>query len=475
MNRFKFYFLVFLIFVNSSCGSNNPIISPKLAHNYIEYYSITVVLNTTSDWSQFAFKNKENLIFIVHSKRIIKGENAPGLIVSEIGILKESYDTTEVEVEYEIYFKNFPDEGIKLIIKKGDIGKSTILLYNTSNSPPNEQNLIGEFINDKNIANSVTNPVEFSIEKELLTKYGSEKIDVTFLGYGKKVFAFYYPWYGTPAGPAGKWNHWDPSNNYSATHAPKDGYYDSNDVTTIQRHIDLAKTAKIDGFIISWWGINSYEDNALKNFIPVAEENNFLFSIYYEDAGSLDQIVEDLGYIIQNYSTSSSFLKINNLPVIFIYSRVIGSFPSLSEWQKVKTNLKDRGFSPFLIGDSLLPNYLEVFDGLHTYNPVAFSLENIQRQYSEASFSSVLNSKLFCATVLPGYDDRIIRSPGFAVERENGNYYRSLWEIAFSSSPSWVLITSFNEWHEGTEIEPSIEYSDFYINLTAEFVEKFKK
>ena len=37
-----------------------------------------------------------------------------------------------------------------------------------------------------------------------------------------------------------------------------------------------------------------------------------------------------------------------------------------------------------------------------------------------------------------------------------------------SLQPQWILITSFNEWHEGSEIEPSLEFGSSHLELTAE-------
>ena len=54
------------------------------------------------------------------------------------------------------------------------------------------------------------------------------------------------------------------------------------------------------------------------------------------------------------------------------------------------------------------------------------------------------------------------------VDRANGETYRSFWRVARASDPQWILITSFNEWHEGSEIEPSVEFGTFYLELTAE-------
>ena len=92
----------------------------------------------------------------------------------------------------------------------------------------------------------------------------------------KKVLAFYYLWYGTPTGPSGRWFHWEPQKpRYTSTHAPLAGYYDSWDEGTIEQHIREAGQAGIDAFIASWWGIGSFEDQALERLMAVAERKGF--------------------------------------------------------------------------------------------------------------------------------------------------------------------------------------------------------
>jgi hypothetical protein len=81
---------------------------------------------------------------------------------------------------------------------------------------------------------------------------------------------------------------------------------------------------------------------------------------------------------------------------------------------------------------------------------------------------------LFCATVIPGYDDRVIRKPGLKVDRKGGKFYEDSWRCAMSCNPQWILITSFNEWHEGAEIEPSKEHEFKYIKLTAKMSKNWK-
>ena len=92
------------------------------------------------------------------------------------------------------------------------------------------------------------------------------------------------------------------------------------------------------------------------------------------------------------------------------------------------------------------------------------------RALSASSFADAVrlaraHGRISCLTVIPGYDDTKIRTPGINAERQGGQTYRVLWEEAITADPDWVPITSWNEWHEGSEIEPSWEDGDAYLKL----------
>jgi hypothetical protein len=82
-------------------------------------------------------------------------------------------------------------------------------------------------------------------------------------------------------------------------------------------------------------------------------------------------------------------------------------------------------------------------------------------------------------TVTPAYDERFVRpdNPFEVIPPQIGDVstYDWTWETALQHKPDYVLITSWNEFFEGTAIEPSQEYGDFYIRETAEWSTKFKK
>ena len=55
----------------------------------------------------------------------------------------------------------------------------------------------------------------------------------------------------------------------------------------------------------------------------------------------------------------------------------------------------------------------------------------------------------------PGFEGTRATSITAIRSRQQGATYDSLWNGAISAAPEIVTITSYNEWHEGTQIEPA--------------------
>jgi len=84
-------------------------------------------------------------------------------------------------------------------------------------------------------------------------------------------------------------------------------------------------------------------------------------------------------------------------------------------------------------------------------------------------------ARLSICTVLPGYDDRkVAPANGMQIPREEGGLYDREWQAVLRQPTSWVLIDSFNQWHNGTEIEPSVELGDRYLAATGRYARLFK-
>lgn len=344
-------------------------------------------------------------------------------------------------------------------------------------------------------------------------KFEREKLDLDKVP--KMVLAFYYAWYGNP-NVTGKWIHWnhwimnvetgeiigrhDPNfivsgrRDIGAAHYPLLGPYDSSDERVILTHLKWAREVGIDGFIVSWWGIDSFSDKSLRKILDVADKSelNIKITIYYESVGltkkPIDKVIEDFEYIIKNYGSRPSFLKLEGKPVIFVYAV---SVKEPKFWRDVFSTLRRKGLKCIFIGDTFDENYAVYFEGIHTYNPlgVVRYFESLFRGSSYEDLSSSLAKTLYSraysiaeryglllfATILPGYDDRTIRVPGSYLDRYDGYTYNLTWSAALKINPHGILICTWNEWHEGTEIEPSIEYRWRYLELTKHWTKKFKE
>jgi glycoprotein endo-alpha-1,2-mannosidase len=309
---------------------------------------------------------------------------------------------------------------------------------------------------------------------------------------GRRVMAFYYPWYGVPEGPggAGKVVHWgkiDPVSHdiAASTHYPALGAYDSHDPRVVDQHCQWAKAAHIDTFIVSWWGHGHYTDRAMPTVLEACARHGLAACIYYETVPqpqTAESAARDIIRVLETYGGHRAHLKMDGKPVVFIYGRAVGQL-GLMGWREV-VGLVNAGYrgGAVLIGDQFSYGAARVFDGVHTYN-TAGSLKGRPladvETWAAGTYASWVQladgaGKISTITVIPGYDDTKIRKPGLAVERHDGKLYRVQWEQALAADPQWVLVTSFNEWHEGSELEPSLEFGTQYIELTGEYAARFK-
>jgi hypothetical protein len=92
------------------------------------------------------------------------------------------------------------------------------------------------------------------------------------------------------------------------------------------------------------------------------------------------------------------------------------------------------------------------FDGLYTYDVYAYDGSSFPRVCASAR-----KLHLVCApSVGPGYDARVT-GDGRMRPRNDGETYDGMWRSALRARADIVTITSYNEWHEGTQIEPAAD------------------
>ncbi len=262
-----------------------------------------------------------------------------------------------------------------------------------------------------------------------------------------------------------------------STDYPLDGPYDSRDPDVARAQIRAAHAAGIDGFIVSWWGRESEEAAAFGTLLAAARGTAVQLALYYE-TGELWRrggagVAADLEALLDRYGRDPAWLRVDGAPVIFAYA-AHRLRPAV--WEYVLRRLHAGGRRVFLVGDSPRPGWIELCDAVRLYTPVPFLArgQDPALVYRERAAAAHAAGIPFMPAVAPGFDDRAIREPGTVVDRAGGALYDATWRAALGVEPAWVLIASWNEWHEGSEIEPSREHGAAYLEATRRWVELFR-
>jgi acid phosphatase type 7 len=243
--------------------------------------------------------------------------------------------------------------------------------------------------------------------------------------------AFYYAWFPEA------WNqqHISPYTNYH----PSLGYYSSPEPAVIQQHIAAMQYGGIQAGIASWWGQGSRTDNRLPTLLATTAGSTFRWSVYYEQESqgdpSVDALTADLTYLRDHYGSDPSYLRIDGRFVVFVYADGADGCAMADRWKQANS------LNAYIV--------LKVFagyrncasqpDGWHQYAPAVAA--DSQGTYSYA--------------ISPGFN-KVGESPRLARDLAR---WKSNVRAMVASGAAFQLVTTFNEWGEGTAVESAQEWT----------------
>lgn len=300
------------------------------------------------------------------------------------------------------------------------------------------------------------------------------------------VMALYYPWYDVST--------WESGVTADYPLHP----YESWERDAIERHVGWARQAGIDVLVSAWFGPRDSNptENNLKTLLDTAKPTGLKAAILLEtDSGQFfpdrASMVHGLRHALSTHTNHPAYLRVDGKPVIFVWrpAAVFGTngarvnkqgAPSVAAWRALLDEV-DPERKAIWIAEGEDFAILEVFDGIFPYS-IAWagdpggqlaSYGGRVRAYNGANGTA----KYWIATAMPGYDDTRIpgRAKTFAVDRADGAYYERTFHGAIASRPSWVMISSFNEWVEGHQIEPSTSYGTKFLDLTRSLGDAFRQ
>jgi hypothetical protein len=312
------------------------------------------------------------------------------------------------------------------------------------------------------------------------------------------VLAYYYPWYH-----AGDWTRHD----YVGT--PTLGEYGTDSPKVVQQHIDGAADHGIDGLFVSWWGKDHLTaEHTQLGLLKADNLDRTRFALYYESLGLLDDkdgkqdglcdfdkpevlaaLIADFQHLAKNYFDDPQYLRVSGRPVVGMY--VTRTFRNFTR-EHLDQVRKAIGSNVYVITDEVFigpqaspktaQNGPGIFDAYTAYN--MFEDANVREgdtaltsQSREAFpiFREWAKKTTFVPAVFPSYSDFRGHKPLPGPPADFATLLDAAKTIAKSSErhtplvPPIVLVTSFNEWWEGTTIEPAAEYRATYLNVIHEF------
>lgn len=291
----------------------------------------------------------------------------------------------------------------------------------------------------------------------------------------RHVLGFYYGWYGSPWGEGGAWRHWRGPTGVEApaqkpnTDTPVLGLYDSHDPAVVAQHVRWARAAGLTGLISGGWTPGGWEDRSTALLLDAARREDLVVSAYLERApAGPASAVEYLSALVAGHARHPAWLRVGDRPVVFLYDSALTAADA-GAWRHAAKRVAAMGQpEPFLVADVDTvdgPGFgsrAPFADGVHVYmttSALAGKDPAGMRDWTRGAFGRLRAraglQALVCATVMPGFDDSKTAHPEPKVERYGVEALRAQWEGAIAAHPDWVLLTSFNAWNDGSQLEPS--------------------
>ncbi len=258
---------------------------------------------------------------------------------------------------------------------------------------------------------------------------------------GGRAAIFYYPWYGAPA-VDGSYQHWQqndhaPPADIASDYYPARGLYSSSNPGVLAAQMREIAATGVDEIVSSWWGWGSPEDQRLPAVIKAARAARLEVAVHVEpyDGRTLDGVAADIAH-----------LRTLGITDFFVYRP--GDFPA-ADWAQLNGSLS--GLRVF--AQTGMPGFAAAgrFAGVYTYDILLYGGASFARICAEAH-----RLDLLCApSVGPGYDASRATGDPRVKPRLRGATYDAMWRAALAAQADLVTITSYNEWNEGTQIEPA--------------------
>lgn len=305
-----------------------------------------------------------------------------------------------------------------------------------------------------------------------------------------KVYMHYMPWFQSKP-VSGYWGtHWkmktknpeiitDGKREIASHYYPLIGPYDSKDPDVIEYHLLLMKYSGVDGILIDWYGSHTVYDYKVNlvganAVIDRVDDVGLAFAVVYEDyvaesvedqttRTAMQAAQEDMLYAQTEYFSRKEYIKIDNVPVLMTFGPRY--FKISSQWTEVFSGL------------SVKPKFLPLWNhsgyvgsnGNGEFAWVDFneSLSELNSFYNKNHLENLMGS------AYPRFHDFYVEggtgtSYGY-IDYNNGETLRNTLQKANDRHAESLQLVTWNDFGEGTVIEPTLENEFECLEIIQEF------
>jgi glycoprotein endo-alpha-1,2-mannosidase len=258
----------------------------------------------------------------------------------------------------------------------------------------------------------------------------------------RQTSIFYYPWYGNPQ-VDGSYLHWNqnghiPPLDLATSFYPARGPYSSADPRVVAAQMKEIAAAGIQEVVSSWWGWGSIEDLRLPMIVRMATNQGLRVAAQIEPYTTRTAA-----------SIATDIIHLRGLGITRFYVYHPFEIDDAS-WASLLGSLS--GVQVLAQTTNVVRAAADRFAGVYTYDVYTFGPGTFGPLCARAHRAGLL-----CApSVGPGYDALRATGDTHIRQRDGGATYDAMWKAAIQAGADRVTITSYNEWHEGTQIEPAL-------------------
>jgi hypothetical protein len=304
------------------------------------------------------------------------------------------------------------------------------------------------------------------------------------------VLAHYMPWYTAPPVSEQYGFHWhqggskfdpyttqaDGRANIASHYYPLTGPYDSKDPAVLEYQAALMKMSGIDGVIFDWYGVRDALDyksihEATVVMVDVLRKHGLKFAVCYEDqtvkhmiegnfiakTDAINTAKEAFTWMQEHWFTDENYVKLDGRPLVLDFGPQF--FMQKTEWEEIWADVDPK---PFFVDIDNKTNFAEAtfnWPPMHLSSGGRLTIPRLVTYLN--SFYEKQNAKPFLvATVFPEFHDIYAQAGGTSygfLDYSNGETFKLTYDSAEKARPDVIQVTTWNDYGEGTIIEPTIE------------------